>query len=137
MLNIINKYNTFLKYIVSASISFVVDIALFTVFSKILFNFVDSYSIIVSTIIARAISSLINYLLNKNKVFKYENNQIINKKTLVKYFALVIIQMCVSAFLVWIIHEVININASIIKIFVDLLIFIINYFVQKLFIFKK
>ena len=44
--------------------------------------------------------------------------------------------MLVSAFSVWIIHDVINIEATLIKVLVDVVIFIVNYFIQKKYIFK-
>jgi len=133
----LNNFNTFLKYIISALMSFIIDIGLFTFTSKLLENIINSYAIIMGTIIARVISSFINYLLNKNKVFEQKNGGILDKSSLFKYYTLVVIQMFVSAFSVWIIHEVINIDATIIKVPVDIVIFIVNYVIQKKFIFKK
>lgn len=137
MINLIKKYMTFIKYIISAGISFVLDLALFTIFSKLFGIVIGDFAIIVGTVLARIISSLVNYFLNKNKVFEHENNKAMDKDTLIKYYVLVVIQMGVSAFTVWIIHGVINIDATFIKIFVDVIIFVVNYFVQKIFIFKK
>lgn len=123
------KYEVFLKYIFVALISFLIDISLFN-----LFNLFFNNKIIVSTIIARIISSFINYLLNRDKVFKSEDNK---KVTVVKYYTLVVIQMLVSACLVDNLYKFIKINATLIKIPVEFLIFISNYFIQKLFIFKR
>ncbi len=137
MSKLIKKYQTFIKYIVSAGISFVLDIGLFTVFSKLLDIIIGDLAIIVGTVIARIISSLVNYFLNKNKVFEHNSKQSMDKETLIKYYVLVLIQMGVSAISVWIIHNVINIDATLIKVFVDIIIFLVNYMVQKNFIFKK
>ena len=137
MINLIKKYMTFIKYIISAGISFVLDLGLFTIFSKLLGIMMGDIAIIVGTVLARIISSLVNYFLNKNKVFEHGKGNAMDKETLIKYYILVVIQMGVSAFAVWIIHDVINIEATFIKIFVDVIIFVVNYFVQKKFIFKK
>lgn len=137
MSKLLEKYQTFIKYIISAGISFGVDLALFVLFSKLLGLVIGDTAIIVGTILARIISSLINYLLNKNKVFNYDNKKAMDKETLIKYYILVVVQMLVSAFSVWIIHDVINIEATIIKILVDVFIFVVNYFIQKKYIFKK
>lgn len=137
MIKLIKKYETFIKYIFSAGISFILDLVLFTFFSKLLGLAIGDISIIVGTILARIISSLVNYFLNKNKVFEHGKDKAMDKETLIKYYILVVIQMGVSAFAVWIIHDVINIEATFIKIFVDIIIFVVNYFVQKIFIFKK
>lgn len=128
MKHIINKYNTFLKYIFVAGISFLIDISLFTMFNSLI-----KLSIIISTIIARIISSFINFILNKNKVFKSNSNKYLS---FIKYYLLVAIQMFVSAFLVNTLHKYININPTIIKVPVEGIIFIVNYIIQKLFIFR-
>lgn len=128
---IIKKYEMFIKYIFVAGISFLIDITLFTVFNTII-KF--DKKIIIATILARIISSFINYLLNRDKVFKSSENKI---NTALKYYVLVIIQMFVSALLVDNLYKIIKINATIIKIPVELFLFICNYIIQKTLIFKN
>lgn len=132
MFKIINKYKTFLKYISVSVLSFLIDILFFNIFNFTFKNFVSR--IIISTILARIISSLFNYFCNKNKVFNNGDNY---KKTILKYYLLVVIQMLVSAFLVHFIYKRLQINENFIKIPVEFLIFITNYFIQKKIIFKK
>ncbi len=130
MKKIILKYSTFLKYLLVSVISFVIDITFFSVFNHLFVN-----QIIISTIFARVISSTINYLLNKNQVFKSKESNI---KTVIKYFSLVIIQMLISAFSVDNIYKIFkNINPTFIKIPVEFILFICNYLIQKILIFKK
>lgn len=136
--SLIEKYKTFLKYIVSAGLSFGIDLVLFTIFVALLKPLMGDISIFVSTLFARIISSFFNYLMNRNAVFKSNNNNSkTDTKTLVKYYILVIIQMCVSSVLVFGLHRITTINETIVKIPVDVFIFIVNYFVQKIYIFKK
>ena len=135
ILDLIKKYKVFLKYIVSAGISFVLDLSLFTVFSILLKgNKVVNY-ILIATILARIISSLINYLLNRNSVFK-KNDKVMDANTLIKYYVLVVIQMFVSATLVSLIYDATNIYETVIKIPIEIILFLVNYFVQKKFIFN-
>lgn len=126
---LIKKYSMFIKYIIVAGISFGIDISLFTIF-----NTVIGIKIIAATVGARIISSFINYLLNKDKVFKSEEN---TKSTIIKYYILVVIQMFTSAFLVNTLCNFIHINPTFIKIPVEFILFICNYLIQKLFIFNK
>lgn len=115
-----------IRYLFSSGTSFGVDLLLFTIFNY-LFN-----SILIATILARVISSLINYFLNSRMVFKAYS-----KSSIVKYYSLVIIQMFMSAFLVGQFVTIFDgINATIIKFFVDVIIFVVNYFVQKEVVFK-
>lgn len=131
IIELIKKYETLLKYLLIAILSFLIDITIFTIFNSILDI---KHKIIIATIIARIISSLFNYYFNRNKVFKSNESKI---KTFFEYYGLVIIQMLVSAFLVENLYKVVTINASFIKAPVELFLFICNYLIQKVFIFKK
>ena len=128
----IRIYKLFIKYIVSAVSSFVLDILLFAIFMKVLPKSV-SYRIITATVIARIISSLYNYLINSKMVFKKSE-----KSSIVKYFILVIIQMFASGFIVDALSKhVFSFNPTIIKVIVDSVIFVVNFFVQREWVFKK
>lgn len=115
-----------IKYVFSAGSSFIVDLLFFT-----LFNYLFT-KIILATIFARIISSLYNYTINSRLVFKNYS-----KTSIFKYYILVIIQMIVSAVSVSLLYNLFNnINSTIIKFFIDLIIFVINYFIQKEVVFK-
>lgn len=125
----INK--TFILYVFSAGSSFVIDLLLFTLFNLSLENIIGNFSIILATVLARILSSFYNFLINSKFVFQKYSKQMIWK-----YYLLVIIQMMVSSFLVFIINSfLIKTFATLIKFFVDIILFIINYFVQKKWIF--
>ena len=125
------KHKDKLLYTISAITSFIIDILLFNIF-KIIFKSLFSTYIYIASFLARAISSFYNYLFNKKIVFSSNN-----KNTLLKYYILVIINILISAIIVNILYKVINIDEVIIKICVDMIIFILNYIIQKVFIFKK
>ena len=55
------KYYIYISYIFSSGISFILDLTLFSLFLWLIDD------IIISSYLARAISSFINYLLNKYK----------------------------------------------------------------------
>lgn len=133
----IKKYNTILKYIICAGISFLIDLILFIIFLCFFKSLLGAYSIIISTVFARIISSFINYRINRNNVFKVKDNKKIDSKSLVQFTTLVIIQMFVSSFSVFYIYKFTRYNEAIIKFFVECILFIINYVIQKKVIFKK
>ncbi len=123
-----------IKYIFSSGTSFIIDLLLFTLFQWILqkMNMTVVSSILLATILSRILSSLYNYLMNSRFVF---NNKDI--KTIISYYILVIIQMFMSAFLVSLAKTIIPINATIIKFFIEIIIFVVNYVIQKKIIFKE
>ena len=135
IMKVISKNFVFLKYIFSSGISFVLDLSLFTLFNFLLKDRIGSNSIFISTILARIISSLVNYLLNRNKVFK-NNDKLADFVSLIKYYLLVIVQMIVSATVVSYLYKMFKVFELLIKIPVEIILFLINYFVQKNFIFN-
>lgn len=134
-LNLIKKHIVFIKYIFSAGISFALDLSLFTIFSFLLKQSIGNSGIFVATILARIISSFINYLINRNTVFN-NNGSGMDRVTLIKYYTLVVIQMFVSATAVSALYNTFSIYEVFIKIPVEVVLFLINYFVQKKFIFN-
>ena len=133
-MKIIKNNLTFIKYFISAGLSFAIDLLFFTIFEIFFKNI--KYHIYISTALARIISSFFNYLLNRNIVFDKKDGNI-DKKSLTGYYLLVVIQLFVSATLVSVLCSIITINSTLVKIPVDVAIFIVNYFIQKKIIFKK
>ena len=124
-------YKLFGKYIISAISSFVIDVILFNIFLLLLNKYEVPNSIIIATVVARILSSLYNFKINAKMVFKNMTN-----KSLIRYIILVIIQMLISAFGVNYLATIIPINVTIIKIVVDIIIFMVNFVVQREFVFK-
>lgn len=130
----INIYKLFFKYIFASISSFLIDILLFTVMYNLLVGVINKEAILVSTVIARIISSIYNYCVNSKLVFEQEK---LMKKQFVKYYTLVIIQMCISGLSVYIINNIINFNATFIKIIIDTIIFMVNFCLQREWVFKE
>lgn len=122
---------TFLYYIFSAGSSFFLDLLLFTIFNIFFSVFLGYEAIFLATICARVLSSLYNFVINSKYVFqKY------SKRMLIKYYILVIIQMLISSLLVYGVNKfLLDVFATVIKFFVDIILFIVNYFIQKKVIF--
>ncbi|MFC6465306.1 glycosyltransferase [Marinilactibacillus sp. GCM10026970] len=130
----IRIYSTFLKYTLSASASFLVDIFLFTI---LVYFFKSSFPInyiIIATILARISSACFNYLSNKYLVFKTKKK----KRSFYRYAILFLFEMSASAFLV---HTIVSLSIFntewFVKLVVDSLIFCIGFYIQKNWVFKK
>ena len=127
-------YKLFAKYIFSSLSAFVIDIILFSIFIKIFtnINLDDKTKILLATISARIISSFYNFKINAKVVFKN-----MTRSSYIKYAILVLIQMFVSAFGVTYFSRRIGIDLTGIKVIVDMIIFIVNFIVQREIVFKK
>ncbi len=119
-------YKKFIKYSIVSLLSAVIDLSLFTILNY-------KYEVIISTVIARIISGTFNFTLNKKYSFESNNNAFVEG---IKYLALFIANMFISGIIVKLL-SVIPIHNTLIKLVVDITIFIANYFIQKKYIFKK
>ena len=114
--------------------AFLTDIILFWIL-----NSLCSAGVLLSTVIARAVSSAVNFLLNKKLVFKSGESAV---KSAAKYYALAIPVMFISAFGVTALARLLGLApnsvwVTILKAVVDTILFILNYRIQKIWVFKK
>ena len=134
LLDSIRIYSIFLKFILSSLSSFVVDILLFTLLIALLRGVLPGYHIVIATVGARIVSSLFNFVINKNNVFKNASPSV---STLVKYITLCIVQVSLSAGLVWTAFHFLGWNETLIKVIVDWVLFLFSFQIQREWVFKK
>lgn len=123
-----------LKYALSSCAAFLTDIILFQIFNGFL-----QTGVILATVISRLISSVVNFTLNKKMVFHSDVPLITSA---MKYYALAIPIMLISAFGVKGLSLLFSLDThsvlvTVLKIVVDTLLFILNYNIQKTWIFKN
>jgi putative flippase GtrA len=121
----IRIYKEPLKFMISSITSFIIDISLFAIFHKI-----TSY-VFLASILARIISGIYNYNINKYWCFKESG-----KHDFLKYLCLFIIQMLISSSLIKGL-SLLTSNLIIFKIIIDTILFILSYIIQKKYIFKE
>ena len=130
VLDSIRIYKTFIKYLLSALSSFLLDIALFAIIVFVTKEFFLSY-ILISTVAARIISSFYNYMVNKNIVFASDKG----RNTLVKYYVLAVCIMGLSAVFTTLLFNLSFFNEVSSKVLVDTVLFLMSYYVQRKWIF--
>ena len=128
MVDLFKKYQTFIKYIFFAITSFLLDICLFKII------YIVRNNIIIASYLARLVSSVYNYLVNKKIVFSYNKKR---DNSFIKYFSLAVLNVTLSGVLVTFVYDKMSFDVTLIKISIDTLIFVINYFIQKILIFKN
>lgn len=134
-------YMMFGKFILSSLSSCVIDLSLFSIFCHILRDntanlpgILKNFSYIsIATAAARVISAFCNFLINHRVVFDSRSSA---AKTLPKYAALAIFQMCASAFLVSRIHALTGGLEIFVKIPVDVCLFLLSFFIQREVVYK-
>lgn len=123
----------FIKFMGVSITSFLIDISLFQLFVFILRFTFDRRRIVIATVLARAGSSLFNYSMNRSFVFKSKKKW---NKTIIGYYLLVIAEGALSAGSVYLLYRLTGFREVLLKVGVDLVIFLISYRIQKLVVFK-
>lgn len=126
-------YKVFILYGLSGGASLALDLGLYWLFIQLLKDPAPVLFIIMATIAARTLSSLFNYYINRNKVFKQGSS-----KSLVRYYLLAAFIMLTSAGSVHLLYaEWLGRGEIILKVLVDTILFVFGFIVQRAWVFKK
>lgn len=139
ILDAIRISSSILKFIFSSIVSSGLDQIFFAIMIALLHSYevTPALGIFIATAFGRAISSLVNFTFNKRAVFKSDTPI---GKTMAKYYTLAISQMTVSYLMVYFISHFLSVMGAftvIVKILVDLCLFMISFQIQRKWVFKK
>ncbi|MBO5262252.1 MAG: glycosyltransferase [Clostridia bacterium] len=121
-------------YLLSSVISAVIDVGVFFVLSTFVFNSGSAVDILISTVGARVISSIFNFIFNFKYVFHGSS-----KLSIFKYYTLWLVQLGASYGIAFILGNLIGISGiwlSIAKGIGDLLLALVSYQIQQHWVFK-
>lgn len=134
-------YRVFLRFLLSSLSSALLDYLVFFLTHLLLETAVPELSewwtIAVSTAVARLCSSVVNFCLNRSLVFESRGGI---GKTVLRYYTLAIPQMSVSALLVYLLSLAFGAKTGIlrtlIKVVVDVILFVVSFRVQREWVFR-
>ena len=108
-----------------------------TLINWILFILLNSFGTyyIISNVIAYSISTLNSYLWNSKWVFKYSGDNV--KETSVKFIVLNIIGLTLNTIILYLLVDIVGLNKLIALVITTGIVMILNYFINKLWVFKK
>ena len=125
-------------YTISSVLSWAVDTGGFYVLNLLLRPLLGGYTEAVSNVLARVVSSLFNFLLNYRVVFGSTQPY---GKAMLRYYLLAVPQLAVSTLLVTVFTRLLHVDsagaATAVKIVVDGCLFVISFFIQKYWVFRK
>lgn len=135
---ILGRLFTIGKFAASSAISCGIDLLMFTFIGWLLANHIgQSTKIFIATLVARVISSLCNYFMNRGVVFKNHDGYF---GTMVRYYILAGVLILASYSLVNFFAQffgVAGLQETIIKAIVDGVLFFISYTIQRFWVFKS
>ena len=125
-----------LAFVLSSGASFLLDYGLFTILDLLIGGSVSRLTrLLLATFPARAVSSLFNYTVNRKAVFHSDAPV---KRTLIRYYTLCVIQVTASFGLVFLLSTLLRAGATlepILKLCVDLCLFLLSYQIQRRWVF--
>ncbi|MHB8963954.1 MAG: GtrA family protein [Saccharofermentanales bacterium] len=133
LLDSIRIYMLILKFLSASVGSCFIDLTVFTIVMAILSASALEWKVTAATIIARIISSLFNYAVNRNFVFQSQKRV---TDTIRKYYILAFFQMLLSLGGVYGLTLLLGIHSTAIKAFVDLILFFIGFQIQREWVFN-
>lgn len=131
-------YGLILKYLFSSVIAALVDTVVFYILkSWAILAFIPIPLTYSSTICARIISSLVNYGINAKHVFKGDTS----KTTFMRYYILAVVQLIVSATLVFMVEHILCITSPLLstvaKVVIDTILFFFSFRIQHKWVFNN
>jgi len=130
LIDSVKIYIVFIKFSISGLLSFAVDILIFALILPII------GAVFPATIIARAISSIPNFILNRTLVFQTHHNNNLKNESFY-YISLWTFLAILSGSFVSIAENSPSHIIIPLKIFVDFLLFFISFYIQKNIVFRK
>lgn len=122
-------YRLMFKFIFSSLFAFLLDFLIFFLMSEL-----APSQLLLSVITARVGSSSVNFLINRYLVFKHKGS---GHRSLVRYYSLAVGIMLASYGLIKLLHEGLGMNRYAAKILADGLLYIISFFFQREFVYRK
>lgn len=130
MKNIIQKNKEIIMYLVFGVLTTVVNIVVYYIFSNLL-----HMNYLFSNAMAWFLSVLFAYVTNRKYVFDSKNNQII--KEAISFFCSRLATGIMDMMLMWFLVNFNIVNDVVAKVFVNVIVVILNYILSKLVVFKK
>jgi len=122
-------FKKFIKFGITGVVNTAIDWGIFTFCVEIL-----HLAPVISQPVGYTVATVNSFFMNKNWTFGKRKNY--NKSEIIKFLTVNLISLCISTLGVFLLHDVAGINEYISKIVAAFVTIIINYFGNKLFVFK-
>lgn len=123
-------------FLIAALAAAAFDIGLFALFDYVILagKLSPSLVILISTVVSRAVSSIVNFLVNRFLTF---GGKRISKVSFFRYYTLWLVQMFASYGAVYGLTLLFGGGDVIVKLFVDLILSLMSYKIQQIWVFRK
>ncbi|MGU7915393.1 bifunctional glycosyltransferase family 2/GtrA family protein [Streptococcus suis] len=123
-------YKNLFKFALASFGGFLVDYGVYALALLLITSLPTALRLLVANTIARICSATCNFALNKKLVFNIA-------RTGAGYFTLALVLFLCDTALLYLFHQILGLNLYIVKLAVDIFLFLASWFVQKNIIFKE
>lgn len=131
-------YKIIFKFMLSSGTSFIIDYGIYALLVFLIGEKLErGLRLLIATVLARAVSSMCNYTMNKKAVFK--SNASVGR-SLVRYYTLCVFQTAASYGLVYLLSSLCRAGSFlevVLKLVVDVVLFVISFQIQHRWVFKE
>ena len=129
-------YGSIIKFTASSIVGFLVDYVLVLLLAALFggFGIKQQTVLLLSPIIARVVSCLCNFLINRRVVFKSDESI---ASTAIKYYAVAALILILNYLLLNLFNIVLSIPLAVAKLIVEALLFAVSLALQRFFVFKS
>ncbi len=124
-----NNIKDFLLYLIVGAVATLSEWIIFFILDKIHFHYA------IATIIAYALSTFVNWLAGRMLVFKEAKQGVIRE--IISIYAASIIGLVLNIAIMWVAVDLLSVNELLSKMIATGLVFLYNFLIRKLFIYKK
>ncbi|MNM66755.1 Undecaprenyl-phosphate 4-deoxy-4-formamido-L-arabinose transferase [compost metagenome] len=126
----IRVYLPIILFSASSIISALLDFGLLLIIQHI------SSNLLLSVVAARICSSIFNYIMNRNVVFRRQSGAAEIQRSMPKYFSLVILVLLLNYGFMYLYHEMIGITIIPAKLLTEITLFLFSYWAQRKYVYR-
>lgn len=134
LLDSFSIYKVIFKFLCSSFSALICDYSLFILLGLIFSFLPHAVSLLIATVVARLVSSFINFNVNRKMVFK--NNSKL-KRRILRYYSLVCATILLSYLGIYILTTTFSFGEVFAKVIMDLILFLLSFKLQSRWVFKN
>ncbi|MNI84524.1 GtrA-like protein [compost metagenome] len=123
-------YLPIILFSASSIISALLDFGLLLIIQHI------TYNLLLAVVTARVCSSIFNYMMNRNVVFRRQSGAAEIQRSVPKYFSLVILVLLLNYGFMYLYHEAVGIALIPAKLLTEITLFLFSYWAQRKYVYK-
>lgn len=131
-LDSVKIYSIILKFMASSFVSFLIDLCVLLLMRELTKGLETYLSLIISVVIAKIAGTLFNYAVNRKFVFRGEKIESIKR-----YYLVITALLCLNYPFIWLLNQTFGIPLVWAKTLTELLLYPINFILQKQYVFKE